>query len=499
MPPECAVSDSWACMRICLRDRFDDSLIVDDAFAIDNVGKQDDFPQVKAHQVSGVGGSVTVTYAAFSTALLAALDIRLIKNNIVYGTPAENPNLYGRIVAHYGNTYGVKYPGIMIFNDRPTECIEVAPNSPIELSRDVVVVPAYSFLRVDVDLSDSLTNKLVVKGKVDFFATHRCTFRKDIPGENFLIRVNLKWLHPYELEYLVEKPSKCRKISSDQQPNSALTSGISRAPSLVHCFGVPLTEVFTVMIAHKSSSALKICGKMVIQDSRMRHVVFDRNELNPESLCAENKIIPIEGPPKCLSGSGIWGMALDFWDVQGRVSIKGDISWSYSHLAPPISWYGRRLCSVSRGVQGYAAVFYTIFSEAVQALVKASFISSADVSHRIYGDIVGRYSNDEYLTKYEKTYYQSILFKKSRGNTYDLKSGSILPLLKNTVAVPIAAYLIVEVNLCASQDGLPEEDVKGIATFNLGDLDPVTRGSPVKKIDGKNCHIELSVEWSKLG
>ncbi|KAK9713053.1 hypothetical protein RND81_06G000300 [Saponaria officinalis] len=488
MPIECLVSNNWAFMRMHLQDKADDSVIVQQCLGLDKVTAKDDYNRVKVQQV---GASALVSYASFSTAVLAVVEVTLVKRNHV----PNAADLYGTIVARYGNTYGKKYPGIVLFNEPLNQPVRAVSDIPIKLSRDVLVVPAYSFVRIDVHLSD--TKQQDFNGYADFPALHHNYFKKlVVETKDFVIQVEVQWSHPYRLENHDENRFKRPKISSDQHLSLTLTRGpVLRKHNLRP---YELVEVFTLKIDHDSNNVIDIYGRMGISDHCMSCEVFNRNETNPVTLSTNCNTIPIIGPRRSFDGPLSLTMGLMLRDVQGRIFIQGDLSWYYDSVNRPISWYDRRISAVFFGVHGYATVFYTVFSEAVQAFVKVSFMSDGhpDVSHHVYGTIVARYSNEDYderySTEYEKAYYQSVLFKEARGNSLELKSGCRMPLLKSMVAVPADASLIVDVDLYASStlDECSEERLEKVVGFGT-----IAGAYNTQVIQSKSHRIEISVEW----
>ncbi|KAK9678028.1 hypothetical protein RND81_11G183100 [Saponaria officinalis] len=493
MPVECLLSTTWWLMCVTLKDKALDTVIADDVLPFHNVIYNNEYNGVNVLEFAD--DSIFVTYAAFLAAVVAVVDIILIKKDNSVPPPAAD--LYGKIVARCGNTYGQKYPGTMLFDRPSSQSIKASSNTSIELSRDVVVVPAYSFLRIDLHLS--LHQLEDISGHAEFLAESlRFGDDVDIHGNDFIIRVKVLWFHPYEMKKpIVEPPFKRPEISTELQAHD-----VTRDHSLpeVH----ELVEVFTLMIHHNTYYTLKMCGELRVRDNFSRFMLFNRNETNPLIFSKNEETIPIDASRRCFSMCENFYMGLDLRDVEGRVLIEGDIIWAENVVQKPISWwYDRRICSVIRGIHGYAAVFYTIFSEARQAEVKVSFKCDdyPDVSHCVHGTVVARRSNEIYSTEHDIAYYQSVLF---RGKFSELKSGFTLPLSKSVVAVPIDSFLTVCVDLYATplshevpqeyatplSHEVPQECLKQDIDFQI------IPGS--KRIQGKNHSIEVSVEWSDL-
>ncbi|XP_074307494.1 uncharacterized protein LOC141642553 [Silene latifolia] len=464
MPAECLVSTSWSHISLNLKDKAGDGVIVEKDLYFDKLTDINQYNKVRQLAYS----PVLVTYVAFPAAVVAILKITLIKKN---DSAAPVPlNLSGKIIARCGNTYGHKYPGILLLNHVSNQPIEA--NDPIELGRDVVVVPGYSFLRIDFQLSQHDPHQQDINCCVDFFATHLFKEDRYIEAQNFVVHFNVRWFHPYQLKPETRQPFR---------------ENFSCNPWYY------LMEVYTVMIHHDTNSELEITGRIGIRDGLASLLLFDRKGLNPLKISGNEETLSIDVKSRCFLMSDYLSMGLKFKDVEGRVFIRGQISWSEYCVENPMSWYDKRACSIIRGVHGYATVFYTIFSNAVQAKVKISFECNGypDARHCLDGSVVARHSNGTYLTEHDKAYYQSVLF---RGKSSDLESGCTLPLSKSLVAVPSGAVLMVAVNLHArllSPEHQLEQDLKLDVCFNSGSVKQ-------QIIERGNYSIKVSVRWSDV-
>ncbi|XP_074307569.1 uncharacterized protein LOC141642623 [Silene latifolia] len=477
MPAECLVSTCWTHIFLSLADKTDNSVIVRKALSFDKLTDINQYNKVGTLSYN----SVFVTYAAFPTAVMAILEITLIKTNDSAPTPL---NLSGKITARCGNTYGSKYPGIVLLNRLSNQSFEAVSNVPILLPRDVVVVPAYSFLRINLHLCQlDLPQQQDIICQEDFLADS--VYVRDTVSNDFVVRFKVVWCHPHQLWDETGQLFDLPKIFTELQLDDFSGKHFPRS----------LVEVYTVVIHHNTNRELEIFGTVAIRDSNSRFLLFDRDELNPVKYSGKEEIIPIEVKWRCLNMTEYLAMGVKLKDVKGEVLIEGEISWSSDNVKKPMSWYDERICSVIRGVNGYAEVFYIIFSEAVQAKLRILFKCNGypDVTHRLSGSVVATHSNETYLTEHEKAYYQSVLYRGNSSSNLQLQSGCALPLSKSVVAVPIDAVLTVAIDLNASplSPGLSQAHLKSDVSFNLG-------SDTRRIIEHNNCSIVVSLEWSDL-
>ncbi|KAL2943847.1 Ketimine reductase mu-crystallin [Bienertia sinuspersici] len=106
----------------------------------------------------------------------------------------------------------------------------------------------------------------------------------------------------------------------------------------------------------------------------------------------------------------------------------------------------RRLCSVVRGKDGFAAVHYMIFSNAFKAHVEVRLFSKspADASANVCGHLVAYYRGCDYSNSYQKKYYRSRLLYVPQNNSVEIMMGSNITLSRSVVAVPAISSLYIE-------------------------------------------------------
>jgi hypothetical protein len=142
-------------------------------------------------------------------------------------------------------------------------------------------------------------------------------------------------------------------------------------------------------------------------------------------------------------------MKFDIKDVDGRLAIKGFVDWSARVLNSDF-YHEKQLCSSIKGQNGFAAVHYSIFSDAVWANIKVYLNlkkGGVDVDPKVFGSLITQYSCYDYSTQYNKDYYRIVLFKRSQDDSVQQSSNGTIPLSRSMVVVPSYASLIVDVNL----------------------------------------------------
>ncbi|KAH9612257.1 hypothetical protein KSS87_018772, partial [Heliosperma pusillum] len=378
-------------------------------------------------------------------------------------------NLSGSIIARCGNTYGQKYPGIVLLETLSNQPIETSSNNPIDLSRDVLVVPAYSFLRINLHLSQHLLGQQEdIICQEEFLAGHLYNKDvRDIKVKDFVVRFYVEWCHPYEL-----KNDSKESFTGLQLHNYSLLKPGNEIG--------PLLEVYSVMIHHNTDCKLIHGSLTIIDPCSISSLSF------PLTYSGCEKKIPIGAMMHCLYTSEYFSMRLELKDNEGKVLVEGGISWTDSLVEQPMSWYDKRICSVIRGVHGYAAVFYTIFSKAIEVVIRVSVESSGyhDVKHCFSGSVVARPGT--YLSVHDKTYYERVLFQ---GNCSDVRLPYFLG--EFSTAMPIEAALIVGVDISVSPC-LPVAILKEDLTF---DMAPAIQRRRI--IHNGHC-VEVSVQCFAL-
>ena len=221
-----------------------------------------------------------------------------------------------------------------------------------------------------------------------------------------------------------------------------------------------MVEILSVYIGSISRDISALCGKIKVYEECIPVCIYDRDPDNYEVL-SDDKIACIDEHfalenPELL-------MATDLKDpIEDLEVSRGEISWNIAKLnrACAMSWFNKRICSIVRGADGYAALHYIVFDYAIIAIVEVAFYCDnfTDVLS-IYGTLFARYGGHEYSTDYEKKYYRSRLFSRPRNKPVQLSMGSRVPLSKSVVAVPAESFLIIEADLKAIGPAKSGEEV----------------------------------------
>ncbi|WOH10787.1 hypothetical protein DCAR_0730259 [Daucus carota subsp. sativus] len=243
----------------------------------------------------------------------------------------------------------------------------------------------------------------------------------------------------------------------------------------------------------EGDSAFSLRGKVKCYDCRGCLSIFDSDTGGVfTSTSSYNsdivKLVPDLG--RGFVGSHL-GIVTELMDNQGREISFGSAKYDFHTIEV---WRDKRICSVIRGQNGFAAVHYTIFSDAV--LVKLSFeamynFKSGGASGcKVHGSINTWYSNFNYYTHYAKKYYRCTLFEKQECDALNLADGEKIPLSKSVIAVPVYGLLVVEAIVYA-QNGKHSEKLKFKKTFSPAENQRVIAESRL----GKSFGLFMDVEW----
>ncbi|KAK1391285.1 hypothetical protein POM88_010341 [Heracleum sosnowskyi] len=215
---------------------------------------------------------------------------------------------------------------------------------------------------------------------------------------------------------------------------------------------IELLEIFSISVCayDQGDSPFSLKGKVKCFDGRGCLYIFDSDTEGVSTSGDIVKLVPDLG--RGFVGSHL-GIETDLKDNQGR-----EISFG-SAIYGPLTIEGnrdKRICSVIRGQNGFAAVHYTIFTDTILAKLSLevvyNFESGGSTGCKVYGSVNTSYSNFNYSTHYAKKYYRSTLFKKKESDALKLAGGEKVPLSKSVVAVPVYGLLIVEAIVYAQND-----------------------------------------------
>lgn len=400
-----------------------------------------------------------------------------------------------------------------VCHDLFDESLSLKIGNPTELC--VLAVPAYSLLEIQANLKFDDDEDIVSQLEVDARdTTCHAVNEMEIVGQKCRMLLWVTWNHAFdklpenilrewddapsssdseneELDWgeaiNYEKPSRkkpSRKKPSRKKPfPSSFEKRLSRSTQE----SLDLAEVKSDEIGYFIQPQLQsLCKRRWVTCSGPGDLV----ELFCVSICSFDGALSIAGEIdvyrglgtlKCFSlkeiKAGIlyprltcdcllptFAMTYDLKDAKGHQISEGYLEYNDTRV---VRWYNRRVCSVIPGKHGYAAAYYTIVHDAVQARVKFTLMPANGVEYYVSGSIHGRYSNYNYSTKYEKDYFQSILYEK--GKSVLVKGGDGLPLKKSVIPVPSIASLVLKVDLNVLVDGERIETLKGKVIFKPRD------------------------------
>ncbi|KAK9734573.1 hypothetical protein RND81_04G149200 [Saponaria officinalis] len=498
-------------LDFCVKDRIRGVEVVKGSLSLDPVS-EDSYDRPLRSVVPGVHGDVYVYYVVFRFAMYATVQV-LINENETVDKNCNAVDIYGSIVTGYEN--GSKYCSgdeevkeleTRLFDKPPNQPLRVVLGTPMGLSRNVVVVPAYTSLTIDVNLWDS--NGKIAAGCLLYPAHLLSDNSQYIRTQNACVEVRVRWHHAY---FYLLKGSKeeywshdiyviqQKEMEKNLKDKQCSTSSISKwsLPSTWrkprYC-GRDKVEVFTVFIDGITEKIHALCGTIIVDDGGDKFSIYKRDESSCE-LLPDHGLACIEVNYRAIDNSE-FVITLNLRDPIRNLEVsRGYLAWDVGRTeGNNMVWYEKRVCTVVRGKDGFAAVHYTIFDNAFEAFVEIKLFASGDSDSPInlYGTLIASYSGCDYSTSYQKKFYRSRLFDRPRDKSLELKTGSKIDLVKSIVAVPVKHSLIIEADLSAvGIDGVVES-MSGITDFEIDLLTGVTR-----IIQGKRYRVEVCVKFGK--
>ncbi|KAK9734577.1 hypothetical protein RND81_04G149400 [Saponaria officinalis] len=501
-------------LDFCVKERIRGVEVVKGSLSLDPVS-EDSYDRLLRGVVQGVHGDVYVYYVIFQFAVYATVQVLVTENENV-DKNCKAADIYGSIVTGYEN--GRKYcsgdeevKGLETrFFDKPAnQPLRVVLGTPMGLSRNVVVVPAYTSLTIDVNLWDS--NGKIAGGSLLFPAHLGSDSSQYIRTQNACVEVRVRWCHAY---FYLLKGSKeeywsqdiyvieCEEMQKNPKDKQCSTSSVPRSitstSSQARYCGRDKVEVFTVFIGGITEKIHALCGTIIVDDGADKFSIYKRDESSCE-LLPDHGLAGIEVNYRAIDNSE-FSITLNLRDPIRNLEVsRGYLGWSVGRTeGNNMVWYEKRVCTVIRGKDGFAAVHYTIFDSAFEAFVEIKLFASGDSDHPIhlYGSLIASYSGCDYSTSYQKKYYRSRLFDRPRDKSLELKTGFKIDLVKSMVksivAVPFKHSLIIEADLSTvGIDGVVET-ISGKTDFEIDFLTRVTR-----IIQGKHYRIEVFVKFGK--
>ncbi|KAL2944014.1 60 kDa jasmonate-induced protein [Bienertia sinuspersici] len=490
-------------LDFCLRDKIREVEVIKGNVSLDSlIGEGDYFDKLMKVVIKGEHGLACVHYAIFQFGVLGTLEVAIteLKGNL----SGYFSSIYGSLVATYGNSRqycctddDLKYFESVLLRKPSDEQIQIMVGNPIQLSRYVVVVPAYSSIRVEANLWDS--NGRIIDDYIDFEVRCLSGETKFIKSQCACLQVKVRWEDAYVQFYkdrMLKAKTKAVEDNDQEEMQKKRRVGAVNLASVSAVRGRLLTEIFSVCIGGITQEIHALCGTIMVQNGLTNYYIYDKDDSCFELLT--DNFASTHGPHHVVENSEFY-LSLNLKDPIRDLEVsRGYLCWNAGLLMTnDMSWYYKRLCSVVRGKDGFAAVHYMIFSNAFKAHVEVRLFpkSSADVSANVCGHLVAYYRGCDYSNSYRKKYYRSRLFYVPHNNSVEMTMGSNITLSRSVVAVPAISSLYIEADLrviaLTDVGNSKMESVFGTVEFEI-DMSLTS-----KVIKGENCWIKLSVKYER--
>jgi hypothetical protein len=252
-------------------------------------------------------------------------------------------------------------------------------------------------------------------------------------------------------------------------------------------------EIFSVFIGQEKSKMVQIYGSIeVLRDDEELCYIFKRDENEALGLSKNLKSIPIPDGSRVFDDCSSLKMKFDIKDIEGCLAIKGYVHWAASTLG--YSCYEKQLCSLIQGQHGgFAAIHYSIFDQAVRVTIKVLLnlkTGSFDVNPKVWGSLVTQYSHYDYSSRYNKDYYRSVLFKKTRDHLVQISNDSTIPLSRSTIIVPSYSSLIVNVDLSF---GVSDQKLSCDKSCHV-----IKIGEGFKTVETNDYLLRIELDWCEV-
>ncbi|KAK1365121.1 hypothetical protein POM88_040682 [Heracleum sosnowskyi] len=352
--------------------------------------------------------------------------------------------------------------------------------SEIDLSKSLVAVPAYSDLKITLDLEGFEDDEFSVQGTVSFGPGNYYSRWSEVRGKNgYYARVHVRYLEPSLLN------KRCCKED--------VIDGFSDMPHSPGSYVSRLIEVFSLFIARPNDEEVNLYGSVSIYGVDGWCNIFSRSEEEAYFLPSGCNLLPMKGPDQAVRPGSSFSVAVDLSDVDGHVKINGFALSSYGIDERQRPWYDRRLCSVVRSEEekSFVAIHYTVFSFAPLAIVTVQLECQHGSSDhvKVYGDIIASYDKLSYLTNYDKQFFRRVLFTRKEANSLKLEENLVLS--RSVVAVPSTSSLLAEVNLSFQTEEGAHSAVKVVKKIEIGE----SYTTPIKS---DMVEIGIHVDWKGL-
>ncbi|WOG85833.1 hypothetical protein DCAR_0105026 [Daucus carota subsp. sativus] len=437
-----------------------------------------DFEKLYTLQFQGDAGDfVELQCVAFTFGVYAQVEIVLFRDSDASHSMyliEDEEGKDGKGVEVFGLICGECDPLILpktcytnhLFNVIQEESEWVTLGTEIALSKSLVAVPAYSPLKISMDLRGY--DGIIVQGTQSFEPTNYDGGKKCIQGLNgFYVRVHVKWCEPS----LLNKPW-C------DDDRIARFCSMTHEPSL---YASQLLEVFSLFISHPNEQEVNLYGSVKILDSKGWCSIFNRSEDEAYCLAQGSNFLPLKEPKRAITPGDFFSIEIDLRDVDGHVNIKGFVKSSPEINERQRPWFDEPLRSVVRSAneKSFAVIDYILFSFAVLAIIEVRF-----VFHHKYFDHVKIYGD---ITTYTAQGFRRVLFTRKKENFLKIKDD--LKLLTKHVVVPMRSPLLTKVDLSLRTSG---------QTFQLKKRMKFQIGEPCKIIQRDCVSMFIDVKWKGL-
>ncbi|XP_074313352.1 uncharacterized protein LOC141648523 [Silene latifolia] len=476
-------------LKFELKDKIRGVDVVNGKLKLD-LSTEDSYDRLLKGTVKGAHGSASVYYVVFRFACYGYVQVRVTKIDNDENK-CNTADMYGSVVARYENARmycsdekDVKLLETRLFDHPSCLPLRLLDGTNIRMSRNVVVVPTYSTLAIEVNLWD--LNGEIASDRLQFPAYLQSEVPLYIQTQYARVQVQIIWGDAYLYPDTVER--RPRELHNQHLLANLVPAPLPRTKQYS---GFLKAEVFTVFIGGINEKVSGLCGTILVEDGSLDKVsIYNRDESCSE-LLRDHSLACIEVNYRAIQNSDFY-IILNLTDPDGKLEVsKGCISFHLGYI--DLKMYERRVCSVVPGKVGYAAVHYEVFDNAFEALVDVKLFAAngeLDIPTSLYGTLLACYSGHNYSTSYEKKYYKSRLIDCPPDKAVESKTGSKIALLKSIVVVPARSTLIIEANLSALGINNVIEPIHGKVEFEINKHDTIS-----KKIRGQDYGIEIDVKF----
>ncbi|KAL6528796.1 hypothetical protein OROMI_028972 [Orobanche minor] len=503
-------------ISICidLRDKVTGKTIIDGSAqlfkTIDTPEQHHHFEQFRIATICSTLCSAHVKYLALTFGVLCRVKVALFKQQVGSETNKEEElRVYGSICAEYNLCLSERscIINLLEIEKDGDDCGWVTWESPIILARSVVAVPAYTPLKIHIDLMNHADNQPIVRGSCVFEPENYDDSWEIIPGQNGLsARVTVDWREPFMIDdpqrsFMLSLPARTKHFNYFLVFVLCIFvrlfflrfNMVLNAPDSLDISARSMVEVFSIFIGRPNDEKLSLHGMVNFRGCHGLVNIFKRDRNDPYVLPRGCNLLLLEGPKDALVPADSFWLSVDLEDAENNVSIKGFACSSYNMDQAEEHWLCRLLCSVVKGAnhRGFAAIHYSIFLDAFKARLKVHFFFKGEQfsgSSRIYGSVVASYGEYGCRTSYERLYHKTLLFERPEGNPYEKPCKDFdVELSRSVVSVPYDSFLEIEVDLRCSMSTSFYRRVKEMSVIHIGSKSVVVQGDQVE--------IRIGVEW----